>query len=242
MPDPTTYYIARRGKLLQLHAKMMALGRPPLAERFGPALAEQIAADTTPEFERLIPEIPYVGGDSNSFTELMIQSASLLALYRVLKRHGQSADEIGAVVHRMAEGWVGRYPRLVRSLLGRLYLSRFWRARTRRKAQASQARRYPGEFVYEVVEGGPDFEWGVNYLECGVVKFFQAQDAEALTPHMCVLDYLLFPSIGIDLQRTGTLAQGCTHCDFRFRRGRTPAVLPALPDPPASSQGRGDEA
>lgn len=226
MSDPTTYYTAQRAKLLKLHAEMMALGRPPLAERFGPELAGQIIAASGPEFEHLLPEIPYVGGDANSFTELMIQSASLLALYRVLKRQGQSADEIGAVVRRMAEGWVSRYPRPLRALLGRLYLSGFWRERTRRKALASQARRYPGEFVYEIVEGGPDFAWGLNYLECGVVKFFQAQGAEELTPHMCVLDYLLFPSLGIDLQRTGTLAQGCTHCDFRFRPGQAPAALP----------------
>lgn len=234
MSDPTTYYTAQRDKLLKVHAQMMALGRPPLAERFGAELAGRLIVETGPEFERLIPDIPYVGGDANSFTELMIQSASLLALYRVLQRHGETVDEIGAVVRCMAEGWVSRYPAALRRLLGRLYLSRFWRERTRRKAQASQARRYPGEFVYEVVDGGPDFAWGVNYLECGVVKFFQAQGAEALTPHMCVLDYLLFPSLGIDLRRTGTLAQGCTHCDFRFRRGRTPAGLPDQPDPSAA--------
>lgn len=231
MPDPTTYYTAQRPKLRKVHQEMMALGRQPLTERFGAELAEHIIADTAPEFERLIPEIPYVGGDGNSFTELMIQSASLLALYRVLQQHSQATNEIGAVVRRMAEGWVSRYPRSVRALLGRLYISRFWRERTRRKAQTSQQRRYPGEFVYEVVEPqGAEFEWGVNYLECGVVKFFQAQNAEPLTPYMCVLDYLLFPSIGIDLQRTQTIAQGCAHCDFRFRRGQTPAGLPNLPE------------
>jgi hypothetical protein len=231
MPNPDTYTSAQRLKMRKIHAEMMALGRPPLTARFGAELAGQMLETTTPEFERLIPEIPYVGGSANSFTELMIQSASLLALYRVLQQHGQTTEEIGAVVRRMAEDWASRYPRPVRALLGRLYLSRFWRERTRRKAQASQQRHYPGEFVYEVVEpNGHEFEWGVNYLECGVVKFFKAQNAQPLTPYMCILDYLLFPSIGIDLQRTQTLAQGCTHCDFRFRRGQTPAGLPNLPE------------
>lgn len=35
---------------------------------------------------------------------------------------------------------------------------------------------------------------------------------------MCELDYLMFPALGIELKRTGTIAQGCTHCDFRFAK------------------------
>ena len=84
----------------------------------------------------------------------------------------------------------------------------------------------------EVVPGQPgeSFEWGLNYHECGVVKFFAAQDADAFTPYMCVMDYLLFPAMGVGLQRTGTIAHGCTHCDFRFKHGGAsePAWPPAF--------------
>jgi hypothetical protein len=72
--------------------------------------------------------------------------------------------------------------------------------------------------VYEVVAGErPDQAWGINYLECGVVKFFHAQGADDFAPYMCLIDFLMFPAMGVTLERQGTLANGCTHCDFRFK-------------------------
>jgi hypothetical protein len=145
--------------------------------------------------------------------------SSLLAIYRVMKRRGKTVAEIGDFVREMAQAWVNRYPPLVRRLLGRMYMSQFWRNRMDRKAEESQKRRFPLNFVYEIVPGdGEAFEWGVNYLECGVVKFFHRQGASEFSPYACQLDYLLFPALGIELKRQGTIAQGCTHCDFRFRR------------------------
>ncbi len=199
---------------------MMELARPYLTERYGAELADTAVTESTIEFEQLIPEIPYIGGKANSMTDTLVQMATLLAMYRVLKRQGKPVNEIGELAHKMAQTWVGQYPQFLRRLIGRYYFSTFNRRRLAQKAEELRQRQYPGDFVREVVTGSPedDFAWGVNYLECGVVKFFAAQDADEFSPFMCEIDYLLFPALGIDLQRTGTIAQGCTHCDFRFSK------------------------
>jgi hypothetical protein len=49
------------------------------------------------------------------------------------------------------------------------------------------------------------------------VKFFHEQGADEFTPYMCFIDFLMFPAMGIALEREGTIAQGCGRCDFRFR-------------------------
>lgn len=214
------YYLAQKGKLLKEYNKMMELARPYLTERYGAEMADTAVAESILEFEQLIPEIPYIGGKANSMTDTLVQMATLLALYRVLKRHGKPVAEIGELAHRMAQAWVDQYPLFVRRLVGRYYFSTFNRRQLAQKAETLRQQQYPGDFVREVVLGGPDdhFAWGVNYLECGVVKFFAAQDAAEFSPFMCEIDYLLFPALGIDLQRTGTIAQGCSHCDFRFTK------------------------
>ncbi len=149
--------------------------------------------------------------------------ANLLALYRVLKERGRPVEEIGELLYRMGEAWVEQFPMVMRRVIGRFYLSRFQRRRSERNAKRSQEREYAADFVTEVIDGeGQDFEWGLNYLECGVVKYFAQQNAEELSPYMCQIDYLLFPAIGINLVRSGTIAQGCTHCDFRFKRDGEP--------------------
>lgn len=87
-------------------------------------------------------------------------------------------------------------------------------------ARTSQKSPYPADFEYEVIDGeGQAFDWGINYRRCGIVHYFRAQCADELSPHMCWLDNVMYPAIGIGLVRTGTLAQGCSHCDFRFRSG-----------------------
>jgi hypothetical protein len=150
----------------------------------------------------------------------MLQTASMIALYRVLRSHGETTEQISELAYQIAEVWLNRYPRLVRKLIGRMYMSRWWRRRMRKRALASRARRYAGDFVYRVVEGDrQEFEWGINYLECGIVKFCHTQGVDEFTSYICRIDHLLFPAIGITLHRLGTLAQGCAYCDFRFSQG-----------------------
>ena len=197
----------------------MAIGQPLLVEKYGEVLATTAVQESDIEFEKLLPHIPYIGGKANPMTDTLEQMTSFLALYRVLQRHGREADEIGDLAYAMALAYVESYPKLARQLIGKFYMSRLNQRRQKRRADNSQIREYPGDFVTEFVAGGSeaDFAWGINYLECGVVKFFEEQDAAEFTPAMCRIDHLLFPALGIELERTGTIAQGCSHCDFRFK-------------------------
>jgi hypothetical protein len=200
---------------------MMAIGQHIIQEKYGKVLAETAVTQSTIEFEKLIPQIPYIGGSTNSMTDTLVQMTSLLALYRVLKREGKPVAEIGNLFYEIAQAQVNRFPQWLRYLIGRFYLSRWNVRRLQKRAAVSQQRQYPGDFVIELVpaDDSKTFQ-GINYLECGVVKFFAQQGAAELAPHMCRIDYLLFPAIGIQLNRTGTIAQGCTHCDFRFEKTR----------------------
>lgn len=217
MNQTHTYDPKQRHKLLQNHRKLVLPGKPLLQARYGQQLTETAVADSVTEFEKLIPHIPYIGGSANSLTDTLVQMTSLLALYHVLKREGIPVTEIGDLCYEMAQARVNRFPRWLRHLIGRFYLSRWHLRRLQKRAAVSQKRQYPGDFVFELVlTNNSKTLQGINYLECGIVKFFAQQGATELTPHMCRLDFLLFPAIGIALKRTGTIAQGCTHCDFRF--------------------------
>jgi hypothetical protein len=219
--DERGYYERQWKRLVKNHWKMMELGRPILAGRYGDEVALAAVEGSAVEFEGLIPEIPYIGGQENPLTDTLVQMTSMLALYRVLKAHDKPVTEIGEIVYEMGQRWTEQLPAFARQLIGRLYMSQFWRRRTRRKAAVSQQRDFLDNFVFEVVEGGGEaFEWGINYMECGVVKFFERQQAAELSPYMCQLDFLMFQALGLKLQRQGTIAQGCSHCDFRFGNHR----------------------
>lgn len=219
MSQAHPFYTQQRRKLLKNHRKMMMLGKPLMQARYGQRLAETAVTESIIEFDKLLPHIPYIGGSANSMTDTLVQMTSLLALYRVLKREGKPVTEIGDLFYAMAQAQVNRFPRRLRHLIGRFYLSRWNLRRLRKRAAVSRQRKYPGDFVIELVPANDSQTLqGINYLECGIVKFFAQQGAAELTPHMCRLDFLLFPAMGIHLKRTGTIAQGCTRCDFRFEQ------------------------
>jgi hypothetical protein len=135
------------------------------------------------EFEKLIPELPYIGGDQNTLTDGLVFSASALAFCRVMKRHGRTVQETGEVLYRTVEAWIRRYPRLLRRVMGCYYMSRFNQWRSRQKAAVSQQRRYPGDWVREHFEGdGNAFGWGMDYTECGIVKFLRSQGRTSWPP------------------------------------------------------------
>ena len=97
----------------------------------------------------------------------------------------------------------------------------------RHVAALSQQRRYPADWVFEVVDGdGQGFEFGVDYSECGVVKYLAREGAPELAPYLCWIDYPMTAAMGVRVDRTETLAQGGQRCDFRFSRREPVEVEP----------------
>jgi hypothetical protein len=142
-----------------------------------------------------------------------------LALYKPLKTRGVPVEEIGDVVYEAVEGFYRSLPRSLMRLYGR-FQSRTGSLRKARKLAAeSQQQRYAGDWVYQVVEEG-EYDWGVDYVECGIWKFFRQQGAEEFVPYLCRLDFLASEWFDWGLARTTTIAEGSERCDFRFKRRR----------------------
>ncbi len=182
-----------------------------------PDLAESITRQSAQELSKLIPAVPYIGGRRNPFTGIIDRTAVYLALYRSMRSHGLSVQDAEQVLLALAEQEFRRYPTWVCRLIGYVYMSRINQLRIRRYAELSQRRYYAADFVCRQVDASAvNDRWGIDYQECGIVKFLRAQGAEELAPCMCRMDYIVFPAMGINLHRTGTIAEGCPMCDFRF--------------------------
>lgn len=194
-----------------------------LADRFGASDAALMSREMLNEYRSLIPQVPYIGGRRNQLSSALGGSARALAVYRVVLRHGGCAQDAGEVLHLYVRNMVSRIPRPLRArMLGHR------RARVEKLARWTQQRRYPGDWVGQVIDGaGQPFDFGIDYTECGIVKFLHAQGADELAPYLCDLDHLTAEAAGEGLTRTKTLAWGCDRCDFRFTNpGKTTATWP----------------
>jgi hypothetical protein len=100
--------------------------------------------------------------------------------------------------------------------MGRLQFSKLTIRKMQEAARNSQECKYPGDWVFEGVVGdGKQFNYEIDYTECVIMKFEDAQDAKELTPSICNTDYVISKAIRTGLRRTKTLAWGCEKCDFR---------------------------
>lgn len=212
-------YVGQKSQLLKDFDKTVRYVRDLFIAKYGRSQAEVIIAEARQEYEALIPQLPFIGG-KQPFTQFIISTGWALAMYRALQRHGGTVEEAGKLAYQASAAYLRAYPAFLRRLFGRRIFSRRYIARVRQRAAESQQRQYPGDYVYNFVEGdGRTFDYGVDYVECASVKFLQQQDAPELAPYLCASDKLYSEMMGWGLKRTMTLAEGCDHCDFRFRRG-----------------------
>ena len=204
-----------------------------LTRRFGPADAAIMRREMLEEYRTLIPQVPHIGGRRNPWNANLAAAPMALAAYRVVLRHGGSAQDAGELVLGYAQREVERIPRRLRPLLLRPRPSR-----AQKVARWTQQRRYPEDWVCQIVDGaGQDFDFGMDVTECAIVKFMHAQDADEFTPWLCHLDYVMAEAAGYGLTRTRTLAWGCDRCDFRMTsHGTTTTTWP--PDFPERTCGR----
>lgn len=226
--EQSTYYLSQKDKLLKELDGFAKLMHPELAARYGGQTAVKVRQDTLAEYEKLLPKFPYVGGETNPLTTNLVQAGYVLALYCALQTQDGTAEDAGELSCLALERKLKRVPAFVRWGIVKIKFSPSNIQKMKVRAQASQARRYPGDWVFEVIEGdGQTFDFGMTYTECGIDKFMRSQGAAELTPYLCNLDYVTFGALGMGLLHTQTLGWGCDCCDFRIqRKGDVPPAWP----------------
>jgi hypothetical protein len=218
-PDHSSYYLDRKPQMLQHLQDSVKEWQPVLNLAFIKQFTEKVLPEVETCFEQLIPSIPYIGGEENHLTASLVGSAECLALYQAMQAHGKSAFETGKMLYdAIAQRFDEAIPEMPPSV--RLSEDELMQRR-RERAQRSQARKYPADFVYEFVEGDAECDYGYNFSECATQKFYQTLEAEEFLPFYCFLDFASSKRYGLGLLRSTTLAEGFPLCDFRFKRGRT---------------------
>ena len=215
-------------KLVDKFDRLLKRSGSVLVDRFGEQTAAVMRREILDEYRRLIPEVPYIGGRRNINSDGLALASRAAAAYRVVVTHGGTLEDTGELLHRMLRGEFERIPKVLRHWIGRQRFGRLNRRKLEKAARWSQARRYPGDWVFERIDGdGKTFDFGIDYTECGIVKYLHAHEADELCPYVCDLDYVGIEALGFGLRRTKTLAWGCDRCDFRLsKQGVTSAPWP----------------
>lgn len=171
-----------------------------------------ILADSDRIFTDMAPDLPYADNPAHVMAGSMFYCAAMLAYFKALEPRGVDTHQFGSTMLealKYSPKPEGEEPTSPGEAMVKA-------------AEDSQAAR-PGEFVFEVYEAveGEDFDWGMNIKACGICQFFSKYDAMDLVPYMCASDDVISDIRSQGLSRTGTIALGAGHCDFKFNAGGT---------------------
>ena len=200
--------------------------RPTVAAELGKAEAEAVLAATEHQIVILLARMPVLSPHKDGAQEFLLATAAMLGFHRAMKARGHPMAQTAALLYRAADRALRRIPVPVRNL----YRWWFFRPSVHRKLVASLLGTGPNDFAGRFVPGDGSFDFGVDYTACALRRFVIAEGEAELAPYICQLDYVQSEIFGLGLQRGGTLSQGASLCDFRWKRGRaTPAGWPPPP-------------
>jgi hypothetical protein len=216
------YYIKKKRTFMKVFDTALTIVKDILIENFGETKFNEFSAEARKVYESLLPQIPYVGSKENPLTDNLTNAALLIPIFRFFEKQGLNFDEIGKLAYEMYETFYKVMPP-TNDIFSEEYLNQL-----RERAKNSKLRKYPGDWVFNFIEGdGKTFTWGVDYSECGVHKFYKSQGLEHLMPIVCIADYAMARAYGYGLARTQTLGNRAPMCDFRYiKHGSSPSGWP----------------
>jgi len=214
------FYESHRGAMEAAMRHRLDLAETMLCERAHLSNIDGVKQEVMDEFQIVLTQMPYVGGAASRMSDFFMRLLGFMAFSRVLRRHGVPLSVIGDIERETYKAQLLTAPEAERLASGRQFMSPENQAFLREQAEHSHRGQFPEDFVYDFVEPGPgdSFDFGINYKACGFCKFAARHGDKDILQNICGLDFDAYAARGIHLERTQTLADGASHCDFRFSR------------------------
>ncbi len=174
-------------------------------------------------YQAIFPDVAFARHSSNPIDRRLEFSAYFLATAQVLELRGENFDTIRQICLDITHAyvrpknglhaWLKRLPvKIIHSPLGGL-LTRFMEKITTKLG-------HPDGFRVKLLTD-PSLTFGLGYgidiLECGICKLFNKHGAGKYVPILCEVDKLTSSLAGLEMVRSGTIANGSKCCDFRWK-------------------------
>jgi len=215
-PTGTAYYTANMKQYMAMTEGMAHGLEKMMAPDYGAHDATAIAAAMVADFKEIVPELPYIGGDENPMSQILVSCAMSMAYCLAMGEHGKPMDEAGRYNYFVYAAFqkqqappqgAPKQPDTAAARRG----ARQWCTWTQQRA-------YPGNWVAEYVGGLQEpYTYGYDFAECGALILARHLGVPGFARYLCILDKPQYEAMGQGMTRTETLADGFDRCNFRFR-------------------------
>ena len=214
------YYSANRERFVASFEGTLSSAQAYLTAKYSSDKAGTICGDARAEFGRLLPGLPFIGGDSHPGTKWILLAGHWLAFFRPMQAKGYSTQDSARLMYDLYLEYLNTVSPDEMKKKGEMRFSESYLQGLKQRAE-SKTRFNEHDWVSTFVPGnGSDFDYGYDYLHCPCCEYFKSHEAAELAAYFCLLDFPEHKLMGTGLTRTKTLAQDDDLCDFRFKKGR----------------------
>jgi hypothetical protein len=218
-PDHSQFYYSNLSRFITAFDKIKLAVVDYISKQSTLEAAKDIGNEAALNFEKILPELPYVGGDYHPGIRFIVSAGQWIAIYKAMIKRGYKALEVGQMMYSISEDELKEVP--PDELEKQKALTFSDKYINLMKQWAESASPYECDWKVDFIEGdGVDFDYGLDYRACPCFEVFKAQNAKQLAPFFCLLDFPEAKQLNSGLFRTKTLAQGDDICNFRYKKGR----------------------
>lgn len=209
------YWVEKKKYCLTFFKRAAMNGKKAVIKKYGQEKGLEILDKVKGEYERLLPEVPYVG-EIDIMQRQMLLSVIFASFYFVLKEEEKIGD-IWVLCNNFNKETLMSLPGFVRKILKNSTFS---------KKMINTFKELDGEHKeknladqWDFVEGdGKEFDYGMNMRKCAKLIFFENIGIEEFAHYMCLIDKNFAESAEYGFIRTQVLAEGADYCDFRLKK------------------------
>jgi len=168
-----------------------------------------------------LPNAPKIDFNQGNLAIYLKLSVLVLAMIKLYEQLGLSEYEIGEAIYKAAEKFYQLSP-VKKWMQNKLFFTRLTKRQIlNRQAMATQLENGINGFKFVFVEGNGSYQFGIDYVQCGICDYFRRMNRFKYVKYCCLVDYAIMKNMGIAFWRTTTIGNGGQKCDFRFsKRGK----------------------
>lgn len=185
---------------------------------------QQRMAEVDKHYQMISLDSHFAARSKNPIDRRLDFSSYFLALIKTLDERGETYERIRTIClevvldyvkpQNKVHAWLKKLPvKLMNTWLGRFLI------RSLQKKTGNLG--HPDGFRAHIITDKAEtygFGYGVDIIECGICKLFNKHNSQKYASILCEVDEVTSNLAGLQLIRSGTIANGAKKCDFRYKR------------------------
>ncbi|MGC3947615.1 MAG: L-2-amino-thiazoline-4-carboxylic acid hydrolase [Chryseolinea sp.] len=183
-----------------------------------------IAEATERNYQAISVDTQFSFRSANPLDRRLDFCACFLALIKALDDRGEQFDVIRNVSLEVITDFVSpknRFQRMMKRLPAKLVGTWVWEAFVKSLSARVGKNDNKDGFIATIITDKEDtygLGYGVDIIECGICKLFNKHNFGKYAPILCEVDKLTTGFAGLEMIRSGTIANGAARCDFRYKK------------------------